>query len=309
MSRRASQAVNTNELANIVGKSKRQIKSEAKKNLGLIKGKLKFLQKAHFYSLGLTCVWWVIMLYITTSELSCSDHMTDMIYMLNNKNQITGLQYHPSITVQHAQNLEDSHVDSLAEYDCIKIENNVTSATWNATSAGANEGPVYSVYENHGTEACSHCVGLPYQSIGVKPNALDWYSPLRWWDMAWLMVAGCVQFRLRSIEESGGIGGSFGPLVVDEKDIAITSLQIMSIMITMFFYVIELSISALWLGLHADTSLTIDHVSYYTVLERNKTLTTYNGIWIGCMIPMFMIAFRIKIQVQKYEQNQFLTEL
>jgi uncharacterized membrane protein YpjA len=98
-------------------------------------------------------------------------------------------------------------------------------------------------------------------------------------------------------------------LVVDEKDIAVTSLQIMSILVTMFFYVIELSISSLWLGLHSDSDLTIDHVSYYTVLERNKTLTAYNGIWLGCMTPMFIIAFRIKSQVQKYEQNQFLTEL
>jgi hypothetical protein len=304
-----SQSNGTGELA----KSKRQIKSEAKRSLGLIKDKLRFLQKAHFLTWGICCVYWVTMLYLTTSELSCSEHMTDMIQMLNNKNQTSGLQYHPSITLEHAQNLEDSHVTSLVEYECIKMENNVTGAIWNATIAEDGEGVLYSVYGgnggNVGTEACSHCVALPYQSVGIKPNALDWYSPLRWWDMAWLTVAGCVQFRLRSIEESGGYGGSFGPLVVDEKDIAVTSLQIMSILVTMFFYVIELSISSLWLGLHSDSDLTIDHVSYYTVLERNKTLTAYNGIWLGCMTPMFIIAFRIKSQVQKYEQNQFLTEL
>jgi len=139
-----------------------------------------------------------------------------MIQMLNNKNQTSGLQYHPSITLQHAQNLEgillflynlkresiDSHVTSLVEYECIKMENNVTGATWDATTAEDGEGVVYSEKgKNVGTEACSHCVALPYQSVGIKPNALDWYSPLRWWDMAWLTVAGCVQFRLRSIEE------------------------------------------------------------------------------------------------------------
>ena len=57
---RASQQVNgTNDLV-IVGKSKRQIKSEAKKNLGLIKKKLKFLQKAVSRDLSVRPVYMIL---------------------------------------------------------------------------------------------------------------------------------------------------------------------------------------------------------------------------------------------------------
>ena len=58
-----------------------------------------------------------------------------------------------------------------------------------------------------------------------------------------------------------------GPLVVDEKDIAITSAHIMTIMISIFFYCIEVAISALWISLHnihSQPDLLDDHASYYT---------------------------------------------
>ena len=83
----------------------------------------------------------------------------------------------------------------------------------------------------------SLCIALPYQALGPDelPNALDWYSALRWWDMLLLLVAACIQFRLKSIEEGDGYG-SYGPLVVDEKDIALTSIQLLSIIMSFFFY-------------------------------------------------------------------------
>ena len=55
-----------------------------------------------------------------------------------------------------------------------------------------------------------------------------------------------------------------GPLVVDEKDIAITSAHIMTIMISIFFYCIEVAISSLWISLHNTPDLLDDHASYYT---------------------------------------------
>ena len=86
-------------------------------------------------------------------------------------------------------------------------------------------------------ELCSSmCISLPYEPVGGDPpNALDWYSPLRWWDMLTLIIAGVIQFRLKSIEDGDGYG-SYGPLVVDEKDIAMTSVQILSVILTTAFY-------------------------------------------------------------------------
>ena len=81
----------------------------------------------------------------------------------------------------------------------------------------------------------SLCIALPYKDVSKAPNALDWYSPLRWWDVLLLFVAGCIQFRLKSIEEGDGYG-SYGPLVVDEKDIALTSIQLLTIIMSFFFY-------------------------------------------------------------------------
>lgn len=81
----------------------------------------------------------------------------------------------------------------------------------------------------------SLCISLPYKDVSKPPNALDWYSPLRWWDVLLLFVASCIQFRLKSIEEGDGYG-SYGPLVVDEKDIALTSIQLLTIIMSFFFY-------------------------------------------------------------------------
>ena len=125
------------------------------------------------------------------------------------------------------------------------------------------------------------------------------------------------------------MGGSFGPLVVDEKDIAVTAAHLMTILTSIFFYCIEVAISSMWISLHHDhDNFDTLHVSYYTgdpfskcncnqyggeniflVYERNYKLTIWNSVWLACMLPMFCIAYQIKKQIQKYEQNQFLTEL
>ena len=48
--------------------------------------------------------------------------------------------------------------------------------------------------------ACTECVPLPYEGI-LPPNALDWYSPLHWWDFGLIIVALSVQFRLKTIDD------------------------------------------------------------------------------------------------------------
>ena len=67
--------------------------------------------------------------------------------------------------------------------------------------------------------------------------------------------------------------------------------------------------SLLWLNLHKDDKLIEEHASYYTVLERNNLLALTNGIWLALLAPMFIIAYKIKLKIQKYEQNQFEIEI
>jgi len=194
-----------------------------------------------------------------------------------------------------------------------KYENNLntdlTSIAYNNATYTYTESSVTVKYTlGDETELCNMCIPLPFKGT-EQPIALEWYSPLRWWDMFMLTVAGVIQFRLKSIEDGDGYG-SYGPLVVDEKDIAMTSIQILTIIMSTAFYSVELTMSSLWLTLHSNNALEREeHTSYFTVLERNELLAITNSIWIFCMIPMFVISYKIKLQIQKYEQNQFLTEL
>ena len=67
--------------------------------------------------------------------------------------------------------------------------------------------------------------------------------------------------------------------------------------------------SALWLSLHHNDDLKQEHASYYTVLKRNELLALTNGIWLIILAPMFVVAYKIKLKIQKYEQNQFEIEI
>lgn len=67
--------------------------------------------------------------------------------------------------------------------------------------------------------------------------------------------------------------------------------------------------SSLWLNLHNNDGITEEHASYYTVLERNKTLAWTNSTWLAFLAPMFVVAYKIKLKIQKYEQNQFEIEI
>jgi len=276
-------------------RSKRQIKQEAKRSLEEIKRSLKRIQKTHLFILSISVVYWLLMIILCHRSLNCTEHWREIVNIAEyRENDREGLMYHKSVALQYAERLEDVHIEKLVDHNCVSKD---------------FENSTYTMESNTMDDVCaSMCVPLPYQDNAVIPNALDWYSPLRWWDMAFLAVAGVIQFRLRSIE-TGDTYGSYGPLVVDEKDIAITSTQLLTIIMSAFFYSIELGISSLWLTLHNQDTLHTEHASYYTVLERNKMLVITNSIWLVCIVPMFGIAYKIKTQIQKYEQNQFLTEL
>lgn len=292
-------------------KSKKQLKQDAKKSLIHIKANLRELQLAHLVTLSLGIIIWVIKVVLLDQALDCSLYFDDIMDSLEDnhlfENQTTVMIHHPSVSLDYANQLEEEHIENLVNRQCLTVLNetmlNGTDLDPIQYGDAIPNGEVsQSVY------ACTECVPLPYEGI-LPPNALDWYSPLHWWDFASITVALAVQLRLKTIDDSK-MGGSFGPLVVDEKDIAITAAHLMTILTSIFFYCIEVAISSMWISLHHEhDNFDTLHVSYYTVYERNYKLTIWNTVWLACMLPMFCIAYQIKKQIQKYEQNQFLTEL
>lgn len=247
---------------------------------------------------------WVIKVVLLDQALDCSIYFDDIKNSLHD-NEDNTMQYHPAVSEEYANKLEKDHIEMLKERHC--LNSTVTKFTEDGKDNYDYGGAIPNGDISNSVYACTECVPLPYEGI-LPPNALDWYSPLHWWDFGLIIVALSVQFRLKTIDDSK-MGGSYGPLVVDEKDIAITSAHIMTIMISIFFYCIEVAISSLWISLHNSHDILDDHASYYTVYERNYKLTIWNSVWLACMLPMFCIAYQIKKQIQKYEQNQFLTEL
>ena len=87
--------------------------------------------------------------------------------------------------------LED-HIDNLVSRQCLNATNTTNEYIYG--DAIPNGDVSQSVY------ACTECVPLPYEGI-LPPNALDWYSPLHWWDFASITVALAVQFRLKTIDD------------------------------------------------------------------------------------------------------------
>ena len=206
----------------------------------------------------------------------------------------SGSQFSANTAQLLKNNLED-HIKNLVERHCL-VQSNITTSIVTASNITAlnstQDANAFTGYDYGDATAggnvenvlyCTECVPLPYEGI-LPPNALDWYSPLHWWDFGLIIVALSVQFRLKTIDDvsqaqntaqllrmilsnirfQSKMGGSFGPLVVDEKDIAITSAHIMTIMISIFFYCIEVAISSLWISLHNSHDLLDDHASYYT---------------------------------------------
>jgi len=248
-------------------------------------------------------------LTVTRKCIENGDNVGENITLTITKNG-NDLVYNTTIELDNITECKDETVDLLSDellfQDKTLIINGVEFSDIKYVTHKYTQG---STNSQSGDDVCaSMCVPLPYEDINEIPNGLDWFSPLRWWDVAFLAVACIVQFRLRSIEDVDGYG-AYGPFVVDEKDIAITSLQMLMILQSAFFYCVEVSISSTWLALHSNDSIDKDHASYFTVLERNNMLVITNSIWIFLIIPMFVVAFRVKNLIQKYEQNQFLTEL
>ena len=101
----------------------------------------------------------------------------------------------------------EDHIASLIDRRCLQ-HNNVSTADGNFTSQTTTyENPKYIHGEaipnddvTQSVYACTECVPLPYEGI-LPPNALDWYSPLHWWDFASITVALAVQFRLKTIDD------------------------------------------------------------------------------------------------------------
>ena len=99
-------------------------------------------------------------------------------------------------------------------------------------------------------------------------------------------------------------------MIIDEKDIAATSLHIMTVFVTLSFYSVDLTMSTLWMSLHeADGPGSKDHGSYWTIYERNSTLSMLHAIYVAILFPILVLAFFIKDAFTKYENIQFMTEM
>jgi len=166
-----------------------------------------------------------------------------------------------------------------------------------------------SVYDDNQAVCNSTCVPEPYTVLSLlshigdyQPIAIEWYAIIHFWDLLWLIVALYIQLRLRNLREL-----SAGSMVIDERDIASTSVHILTIFITLVFYVIELTMSAMWLSLHRDDNA--DHASYWTIYERNYRLVLYHSIHVCILLPLLIVAFLIRESFQKYELMQFMYEI
>ena len=82
-------------------------------------------------------------------------------------------------TAELLKNNSEDHIEMLNERHCF--------------NPNTTAGDLY-------TLSCTECVPLPYEGI-LPPNALDWYSPLHWWDFGLIIVALSVQFRLKTIDD------------------------------------------------------------------------------------------------------------
>ena len=99
-------------------------------------------------------------------------------------------------------------------------------------------------------------------------------------------------------------------MVIDEKDIASTSIHILTVFISLTFYAIDLTMSTLWISLHhTDGHFEKDHGSYWTIYKRNSLLKWLHAIYVAILLPILIVSFMIRESFQRYELIQFMTEL
>ena len=106
------------------------------------------------------------------------------------------------LSAQLLKNNSEDHIKNLIDLECVTASN--TSALNSTQDGNVFTGYDYGEATKDGNVEnslhCTECVPLPYEGI-LPPNALDWYSPLHWWDFGLIIVALSVQFRLKTIDD------------------------------------------------------------------------------------------------------------
>ena len=96
------------------------------------------------------------------------------------------------------KNNSEDHINNLIERHCLNYtyygNDTIIEGSFEYGDAIPEDNIENAVY------ACTECVPLPFEGI-LPPNALDWYSPLHWWDFGLIIVALSVQFRLKTIDD------------------------------------------------------------------------------------------------------------
>jgi len=297
------------------GKSKAN-KAEVKRTIQHISAKLRRITYAHMILVGTACLYWILLvLYKSNQPLDCSDSHNDIIHSILDKTDDSSkdrLILHPSIDYEHALSLEHMYECYMIKQDCVDDKNKTIQIH-------AKETDCVSVGKQNRTlteDQCKAlCVPEPYRiidnltQIGMddyKPVALEWYAIIHFWDFVWLITAIFIQIRLSNFRENNGFAG---PTVIDEKDMALSSITILTVFITLAMYAVDVTMTSCWLSLHDHDEVERDHASYWTIYTRNHLLLKIHAVYCAILLPILIVTFIMRELFQKYETLQFTFEM
>jgi len=289
-------------------------RTDVKRDLKEISTKLRRTQYIHLGLLALGFTYWIIMLLLANQPLDCkSSHESIKKTLRRDKEQADKrLKFHPSVDYEHALRIEETYECFLISKGCNYTTNKVIDGLECTHNASAQAQDM-----NWDNKTCqSTCVPEPFELINdlsdiwsqtendKRPVAMNWYAIIHFWDFIWLLVACYIQLRLRNLRDS-----QFSSMVIDDKDIASSSIHILTVFMTLVFYLVDLVMSVLWISLHNADEAAKDHASYWTIYERNSTLAMLHAIHVFILLPILILSFIIRESFQKYELIQFLTEI
>merc|ERR1711937_362288 len=298
------------------GKTNKANKAEVKRTIQQVSAKLRNITYAHMIMVGIAVIYWTLLVvYKANQPLDCTDSKDEIrktVYQNETeKSSKDRLILHPSIDFEHAMSLENMYHCYMINQGCYE---NATTLKINGELRYCDEDESYS--NSTTSEECDKlCVPEPYRMIenmshigldDYKPVALEWYAIIHFWDFLWLITAIFIQIRLSNFRENSGFSG---PTVIDEKDMALTSIHILTVFITLAMYAVDVTMNSCWLSLHDHDAVERDHASYWTIYERNVLLLKIHAVYCAILLPILIISFIMREAFQKYETLQFTFEM
>merc|ERR1711937_292000 len=308
------------------GKTNKANKAEVKRTIQQVSAKLRNITYAHMIMVGIAVIYWTLLVvYKANQPLDCTDSKDEIrntVYQNETeKSSKDRLILHPSIDYEHAMSLENMYHCYMINQGCSGYEN-ATTLKINGVLRDCSLDESYLDESDNTTdpsltaEECDKlCVPEPYRMIenmshigldDYKPVALEWYANIHFWDFLWLITAIFIQIRLSNFRENSGFSG---PTVIDEKDMALTSIHILTVFITLAMYAVDVTMNSCRLSLHDHDAVERDHASYWTIYERNVLLLKIHAVYCAILLPILIISFIMREAFQKYETLQFTFEM